>query len=83
MLTNRPLVVGDQSTIEVRLHGASESLVHVTLDGQQGYPLASDDIVSVTRSPRLLKLVRAPSRNYYEVLRAKLMWGEQAARRRR
>jgi NAD+ kinase len=83
MLTNRPLVVGDQATIEVHLREATESLVHITLDGQQGFPLASEDIVTVTRSPRLLKLVRAPARDYYEVLRTKLKWGEQAVRRRR
>jgi NAD+ kinase len=83
MLTNRPLVVGDQATIEVRLAPVEEQLVHITFDGQQGFPLSAEDVVTVTRSPRVLQLVRAPTRNYYEVLRTKLKWGEQAARRRR
>jgi len=83
MLTNRPLVVGDQATIEVRLAPVEAQLVHITFDGQQGFPLSAEDVVTVTRSPRVLQLVRAPTRNYYEVLRTKLKWGEQAARRRR
>jgi NAD kinase len=32
--------------------------------------------VTVTRSPHSLRLVKAPGRDYYEVLRTKLKWGE-------
>jgi NAD+ kinase len=83
MLTNRPLVVDDQARIEVRLAPIQEQLVHITFDGQHGFPLSAKDVVVVRRSPRLLHLVRAPARDYYEVLRTKLKWGEQATRRRR
>jgi NAD+ kinase len=83
MLTNRPLVVDDQAKIEVRLAPIEGQLVHITFDGQQGFPLSAQDVVEVTRSPRVLQLVRAPARDYYEVLRTKLKWGEQAARRRK
>jgi len=82
MLTNRPLVVGDASTIEVRLVEARDVEVHVSFDGQQGSTLTTEDVVSVTRSPRVLRLVRAPARDYFEVLRTKLKWGESTARRR-
>ncbi len=83
MLTNRPLVVGDEAVIEVRLRAADDSQVHLTLDGQQGFPLSAQDVVTVTRSRRVLRLVRAPARDHYEVLRTKLKWGEQAAQRRK
>ncbi len=82
MLTNRPLVLGDEAVIEVRLE-THEVEVHVTLDGQRGTPLGPGDSVSVTRSPRRLRLVTPPSRDYYEVLRTKLRWGESNARRSR
>ncbi|HUG54316.1 MAG TPA: NAD(+)/NADH kinase [Vicinamibacteria bacterium] len=75
MLTNRPLVVSDRSTIEVRLRSAREGEVHITLDGQRGFPLGGGDMVTVTRSPRAIRLVKA-SRDYFEVLRTKLKWGE-------
>ncbi len=82
MLTNRPLVVGDQSSVEVRLKPARDVEVHVTFDGQFGCPLTPADTVIVTRSPRCLRLVRAPNRDFFAVLRTKLKWGESTARRR-
>ena len=55
--------------------------VHVTLDGQRALPLASGDQVAVTRSPRTLRLVKSPGRDYFEVLRTKLKWGETRSSR--
>jgi NAD+ kinase len=75
MLSNRPLVVSDRSTIQVRLKAAREGEVHLTLDGQRGFPLLGGDVVTVTRSPRSIRLVKA-QRDYFEVLRTKLKWGE-------
>jgi NAD+ kinase len=75
MLTNRPIVVSDQSAIEVRLRAAREGEVHLTLDGQRGFPLRGGEVVTVTRSPRAIRLVKS-QRDYFEVLRTKLKWGE-------
>jgi NAD+ kinase len=80
MLTNRPLVIGDESVVEVRLRAAREGEVHITFDGQRGFPLDRADVVTVTRSPRTLRLVKPPDRDYYEVLRSKLKWGESTTR---
>jgi NAD+ kinase len=79
MLANRPLVIGDEAAVSVSL-STGDVEVHVTLDGQEGFPLTPQDQVVITRSPRTLHLVRAP-RDYFEVLRTKLKWGE--ARRQR
>jgi NAD+ kinase len=81
MLTNRPLVVSDDATIEVRLRSGRDVEVFATLDGQRGFSLSGGDSVTVTRSPRTLRLVKAPGRDYFEVLRAKLKWGEYTTRR--
>jgi NAD+ kinase len=35
------------------------------------------DVVSVRRSARPIRLIRATSRNYFEVLREKLKWGQR------
>jgi NAD+ kinase len=75
MLTNRPLVVSDRSAVEVRLRGEPGGVAHITLDGQRGFPLRGDDTVTVTRSPRTIRLVKA-RRDYFEVLRTKLKWGD-------
>lgn len=77
MLTNRPLVIGDESVVELRLRDALEGEAHLTFDGQRGLPLSGRDTVRVTGSPRTVRLVKAPARDYYEVLRTKLKWGEK------
>jgi NAD+ kinase len=82
MLTNRPLVVADQAVIEVRLRKVRDVEVHATFDGQQSVTLTEEDVVRVTRSPRQLRLVRPAGRDYYEVLRTKLKWGDATGGRR-
>ena len=76
MLTNRPLVVSDDAKIEVHLRAGREGEVHITFDGQRGFSLRRDDLIEVTRSPRTIRLVKAPQREFYEVLRTKLKWGD-------
>ena len=77
-LTNRPIVIPGSAVVEVRAHtsGAPED-IFVTYDGQSGYPLHEGDTVQVRKSERLLRLVKAPARGYFEVLREKLKWGER------
>ena len=82
MLTNRPLVLADRSTIEVRLRDGRGVEVYTAFDGQQSFALADGDTVTVTASDRRLRLVKVPGREYYEVLRTKLKWGEQGSTRR-
>ncbi|HEX9186863.1 MAG TPA: NAD(+)/NADH kinase [Vicinamibacteria bacterium] len=83
MLTNRPLVVSDEARVEVRLRAARDVEVYAALDGQETFAFADGDHVVVTGSPRRLKLVKALGRDYYEVLRTKLKWGEAGAPPRR
>ncbi len=80
MLANRPLVIGDDSRVEVRLRDARDVDVYAALDGQETFAFTDGDHVTVTGSTRRLKLVKAPSRDYYEVLRTKLKWGDAGAR---
>ncbi|MGB8459841.1 MAG: NAD(+)/NADH kinase [Candidatus Acidiferrum sp.] len=74
-LTDRPVVVRDSSCIEVKLAGNAES-VFLTLDGQKGIPMQSEDRIRITRSPLCLKLIQPPKKSYFEILRSKLKWGE-------
>lgn len=73
-LTNRPIVVPDNSVIELRLKNENEGVV-LTLDGQVGYSMQATDLVVVRKSKATLKLVQPPNRNYFDVLRNKLKWG--------
>lgn len=77
MLTNRPLVIPGGSVIDVapKLDGSRDE-VSVTFDGQSGHPIEADDVVTIRRAARPLRLVRA-GRSYFDVLKQKLKWGER------
>jgi NAD+ kinase len=80
-LTNRPIVIPGSEVIEIRpqvVSGLDD--IYVTYDGQFGYPLQQDDVVRVRRSERTLRLVKAPARSYFELLREKLKWGERGGK---
>ncbi len=51
--------------------------VVLTADGQVGMPLKGGDIVEVHRSGHLTRLILSPDKEYFEVLRTKLRWGER------
>src|SRR6266550_4686977 len=73
-LSNRPIVVPDESVIEVRLITDNEE-VALTLDGQVGFPLKARDRIVIRKSRTTFNLVQPPHRNYFDVLRDKLKWG--------
>ena len=76
MLTNRPVLVPETSVIRVVSRGEDES-VFLTIDGQIGTPLRLDDEVRVCSSESTLRLIRPPRMMFFDVLRAKLKWGER------
>jgi NAD+ kinase len=80
-LTNRPIVVPSNEVVEVRPTVADAAdEIFVTYDGQSGYPLHAGDVVRIRHSEHMLELVKAPARNYFELLREKLKWGERGGR---
>jgi NAD+ kinase len=76
-LTNRPIMIPAHEVIEVRPRIQQGDDIYITYDGQEGYPLQAGDIVRVRQSSRTLRLVKSPSRTYFQVLREKLNWGER------
>ena len=73
-LSNRPIVVPDDSVIEVRLMTEKED-VALTLDGQVGFPIQARDRVIIRKSNTTFNLVQPKNRNYFDLLRDKLRWG--------
>jgi NAD+ kinase len=73
-LSNRPIVVPDDSVIEVRLMTEEED-VALTLDGQVGFPVQARDRVIIRKSKTTFNLVQPKNRNYFDLLRDKLRWG--------
>ncbi len=73
-LSNRPLVVPDSVTIEATIKTPRES-VFLTVDGQVGVALRTDDTVRVSKSEYSVELIVPPRQTYFDVLRQKLKWG--------
>jgi NAD+ kinase len=76
MLTNRPIVLPDELDIEVSLATPDAKDIFLTLDGQEGFEISDRDRVSVRKSEERVLLVQSPDKNYFDVLRNKLKWGE-------
>jgi NAD+ kinase len=77
-LTYRPVIVPGSSEIRIQpfTHDEQDE-VFATFDGQWLLPLRSTHTVSARRAERPLRLIRASSRGYFQVLREKLKWGER------
>ncbi len=76
MLTNRPMIVPADSSMRIEVKFSDEDVV-LTADGQVGMPLQGGDIVEVHRSSNRTRLILSPEKEYFEVLRTKLRWGER------
>ena len=73
-LTNRPLVLPHEARVEVTLRSIPDD-VYVTVDGQVGMKLDSNDRVTVQKSERMVRLITPAGRDFFDVLRNKLKWG--------
>jgi len=74
-LSNRPLVVGGDSHVELRIRDYEHELVRLTCDGQTNLPLAEGRAIHIRRSKHRLKLLHPRGYDHYSILRAKLGWG--------
>lgn len=75
-LTNRPIILDDEKEIMVTLRSGDDD-VYLTMDGQVGVVMKIGDQVKVSKSNNNITLIKSPFRNYFEVLKEKLKWGER------
>jgi len=73
-LSGRPLIVPDSSEIRVVVQSDSNEVL-LSADGQIEGFLKPPVEVTVRRSASTIKLVKRMDRSYFDVLRAKLLWG--------
>lgn len=75
-LTQRPLVVSDITQAEMHVR-TPERETYLTLDGTQGVQVFPGDRIRVAFAPTPLGIIKSPSRDYFQILREKLRWGER------
>jgi NAD+ kinase len=76
-LSNRPLVVGGDSEIELRIRDYAPEQVRLTCDGQINLPLTEGRAIHIRRSRHRLRLLHPRGYDHFSILRAKLGWGSQ------
>ena len=70
-LTQRPLVLPSDFILEISV---KEDIAKLILDGQEIHSL--NDKITLKKAKRSAKLIHRSERNYFDVLREKLHWGE-------
>lgn len=73
-LSQRSLVMGDDSVIEISPDGPADGPMLFTVDGRDNTLIGPGDHIEVRKSPRAFMLVRSSGGSFYEALRQKLRW---------
>ena len=73
-LSHRPIVVPGTESISIEVEEQQRTEVLMTVDGQIVFPLVVGDRIRIGRSDARARIVSAPRRSFYEVLRNKLKW---------
>ena len=73
-LSDRSLVLEDNSVVEVAAKGRHPDAVLFTVDGRDVLRLGSESVVRIEKASTPLQLVRLPEHSFYETLRGKLGW---------
>ncbi|MBI5740884.1 MAG: NAD(+)/NADH kinase [Nitrospirae bacterium] len=73
-LTSRPIVLPDTFVLEATVKNGDD--IYLTLDGQVGFPLKVKDRIKISKADYKTKFIVLHDRDYFQILRAKLKWGE-------
>ena len=73
-LTNRPIVVDGESSIEIVVRTREADNARLAIDGEAKLELASNDRIKVNKKDKSIKLIHPPEHNQFHILREKLNW---------
>tara|TARA_R110002073_G_scaffold12169_2_gene54520 strand:+ start:178 stop:1050 length:873 start_codon:yes stop_codon:yes gene_type:complete len=73
-LSNRPIVVGPDANVEIRMHSLAR--VRINCDSHSNFDLKRTDKIIVRRFPKTVRLLHSTNHSYYRMLREKLGWSE-------
>jgi NAD+ kinase len=74
-LSNRPIVIGGDSRVEIRICPAHHDHVRVTCDGQTNMPVGRDQTLRIRKAEHSIRLIHPRGHDHFDILRAKLGWG--------
>ena len=73
-LTNRPIVVDGESSIEIVVRTREADNARLAIDGEAKLELASNDRIKVNKKDKSIKLIHPPEHDQFHILREKLNW---------
>jgi NAD+ kinase len=74
-LSDRPIVVGAQSVVEIELAERHEARAQIVCDGMVLSDLEPGERLRIARAALTATLLHPPGHDYYRILRSKLHWG--------
>lgn len=73
-LSNRPIVISDESEVTIKVNAEKES-VSITYDGQVFRKLDKQKTITVKKASTVTNLIVPKDKNYFSLIREKLGWG--------
>ncbi len=80
-LTDRPIVVAADRSIDVSLLERDETKAEITVDGFSMGSITPDDKLQISAANKRVTLVHPPGYDFYSILRSKLFWGRDSRNR--
>lgn len=75
-LSNRPLVISADSTVEVVVQPNAIDQIRVSCDSQEDLGVVNGGRIVIRRRAKKIHLIHPPRYRYFDILRAKLRWGD-------
>jgi len=69
--SQRPIVIPPQKILEFSVDGD----MLLSFDGQEYFPIAEDDVITISHHTKKLSFLRLKNESYYQNIREKLGWG--------
>lgn len=76
-MSTRPYVISGNSEVELRAHEDCDKTAQIICDGQITHDISPTHQTIVKRNPHYLRLLHPKGHDHFELLRAKLHWGDK------
>lgn len=76
-LNNRPIIVGADAKLRIRIGMENTVVPRVSLDAQNHLDMAHGDELHISQYPQTIQLIHLHSHDYFETCRTKLGWGSR------
>jgi NAD+ kinase len=80
-LTVRPLIISNTSEIIIRVTSEASTPVLIVADGQEEVVVETPAIITISKYPKSLHLLRRKDHSYFDLLRTKLLWSADVRER--